>query len=88
MGWEGKVATLFDNLSIDGAHKAIDERRRNFEKTDGTWRCKRCGEKSRVTTLHIYVKAGLGERIAAFIPFCPKCEGTPKMLRDHIRKKG
>jgi Zn finger protein HypA/HybF involved in hydrogenase expression len=78
MSWEGKVVTLFNNLSIDEANKVIDEHRRNFEKTDGIWRCKKCGSASNITNLHVSTSITL-------IPFCPKCKGTPKMLRGYIR---
>ena len=79
MSWDGKIVTLFDKLSIDEANKVIDKRRRNFHKTEGVWRCKKCSGGSKVTTLQVSDKVVL-------IPFCPSCEGSPKMFRGFIRK--
>lgn len=64
-----------------------------YEKGKDGWHCCKCDSKIQQTTCYISVHfkefskksmGGGGEVRHAPYPYCPKCEGKPKMVRGHV----
>lgn len=67
--------------------KEIERRNESYKKLpDGSYKCPKCGSVIQQTTAYVSVwikgfSGGFGEVERYPFPYCPKCEGEPKIVR-------
>jgi len=89
---DGKDVTVFSKLSVDEANDFLDKRACGYDKADDGYKCRVCSGTIMQTTLYISIHdtifkgvcAGGGSVRKVPYPYCPACDGEPKILRACI----
>lgn len=88
---EGKDVNAFTGLTVEQANKFMKDKEAGFTQTEDGWICKTCGATIMQTTLYVSVHekdfggcAGSGKVQTVPFPYCPACDGEPKMVRGCV----
>jgi hypothetical protein len=91
MSIRGKDITIFAGLSVEEANKFLLGLADKYDKVEGGYVCKTCGNEIQQTTLFISIHnkgwkgcVGSGKVQNVNYPYCPTCDGEPSVVRACI----